>query len=403
MTNPYPTLISKVSPLGPTITLAFAVLLVLAATPAAQTQTFKVLYRFNDGTDGQSPGGRLVLDAKGNLYGTTTLGGDASKFGTVFKVDTKGKETVLHTFTGGADGEYPYAGLIRDGKGNLYGTTGGGGSSGLGTVFKVDTRGKETVLYNFRSIGTGEEPTADLVRDLKGNLYGTTLFGHNRAFGVVFELDTTGKETVLHRFSGRDGANPLAGLVRDTSGNLYGTTTVGGDNSDNGNVFKLDKAGKYTTLYNFGGPPTDGARPQAVLVRDAAGTLYGTTRFGGSSNLGTVFTLDSQGKERVVYSFAGGKTDGRNPYAGLVRDAAGNLYGTTLYGGPSNRGTVFKVDTTGRETVLYSFTGGTDGGKPFASLVQDAAGNLYGTASIGGRLHRCFPTAGCGVVFKITP
>ena len=188
-----------------------------------------VLYSFTNGLDGGYPFGGLVRDSSGNLYGTTYSGG-ASSVGTVFKVTKTGTETVLHSFAGGADGEYPYASLVRDSSGNLYGTTSEGGASNVGTAFKVTPTGHETVLYSFAGGTDGANPFAGLVRDRKGNLYGTTEAGDSSGVGTVFKLTATGQETVLHTFTGgtTDGANPFGGLVRDAAGNLYGTTFVGG-------------------------------------------------------------------------------------------------------------------------------------------------------------------------------
>src|SRR5271157_830687 len=215
-------------------------------------------------------------------------------------------------------------------------------------------------------------------------------------------------ESVLHSFPGSpDGANPYAGLVRDAQGNLYGTTVNGGAQAK-GTVFKVDATGNETVLYSFTGAGGDGASPTGLLVRDAQGNLYGTTVFGGASGKGTVFKVDATGNETVLYSVTGAGGDGANPEAGVVQDAQGNLYGTTAYGGAGNCsngsfygcGAVFKVDTTGNETVLYSFTGtGGDGAEP-AGLVRDGQGNLYGTTSAGGDLA-CRAPAGCGTVFKV--
>jgi uncharacterized repeat protein (TIGR03803 family) len=317
----------------------------------------------------------------------------------VFKVDTTGKETVLHSFTGSTDGKWPKTGLVRDTAGNLYGTTGGGGTSGNGSVFKLDTTGKETVLYSFTGSPDGSSP-GNLIRDANGNLYGTTVLGGASCnCGTVFKVDATGKETVLYVFTSgngnTDGRNPGAGLVRDGAGNLYGTTVNGG-RSGKGTVFKVDTTGKETVLHSFAGTGGDGANPYASLVRDAAGNLYGTTFLGGTScNCGTIFKVDATGKETVVHSFTG--LDGEYPLAGLVRDSAGNLYGTTTGGGTSGYGVVFKLNETGTETVLHSFTGGTtDGNSPYAGLVRDAAGNLYGTTHSGG-------ASNYGTVFKLTP
>jgi uncharacterized repeat protein (TIGR03803 family) len=371
----------------------------MSAARFAQAQAFSVLYTFTGGADGGAPYAGLVLDAAGNLYGTTTAGGTGlfdcpTGCGTVFKVDTAGNETVLHSFgETSSDGEGPFYGyLVRDGAGNLYGTTDSGGTHGSGTIFRVSPAGKE-VFFSFNG-SDGGFPLAGLVADTDGNFYGTTYVRGGGCppygCGTVFKVTSTGKETVLHSFTGApDGDNPFAGLVRDSAGNLYGTTATGGA-SGAGSVFKVEPNGKETVLYSFTG--LDGALPFGGLVRDSAGNLYGTTQTGGANFFGTVFELDNTGKETVLYSFTGG-SDGATPYAGLVRDSAGNLYGTTSQGGMDNIGTVFEVDTTGKETVLYSFTGGTDGGLPYAGLVRDRAGNLYGTSS----------NYGWGAVFKITP
>jgi uncharacterized repeat protein (TIGR03803 family) len=396
--------------------MAFAILLGLAAVPpSAHGQTFTVLHSFKGGTDGESPVGGVVRDAAGNLYGTTASGGGVTCFfrdgcGTVFKVNTTGKETVLYSFTGGADGAIPLAGLIRDAAGNLYGTTEYGGdlacnSSGVGcgTVFKVDTTGKETVLYSFTPGADGAaKPFAGVIRDAAGNLYGTTAYGGPSSSGTVFKVDTNGKETVLYTFTGgrggTDGYLP-GGVIGDAAGNLYGTTYLGGDFY--GTVFKLDSTGKET-VYRFRGG-TNGEYPVGDLILDKAGNLYGTTENGGTSGFGTVFKLNTNGKKTVLYSFTGG-ADGNLPTAGVIADAAGNLYGTTQYGGVFFNGTVFKLDKTGKETVLYSFTDGADGAAPGASLVRDAAGNLYGTAIVSGDSGSlCTIVYGCGVVFKIAP
>jgi uncharacterized repeat protein (TIGR03803 family) len=397
-----------------TLGLAMVLALTVAATRATQAQTYGVLHSFSGTPDGAGPVAGLLRDAQGNLYGTTLGGGD-SVFGTVFKLDKTGKETVL--FNWGSAGA-----LLRDTQGNLYGTTVDGGIHTLGSVFKVDKTGKETDLYAFTGTGgDGSNPKAGLVRDSKGNLYGTTQLGGDltclsgTGCGTVFKVDATGTETVLHKFTGTggDGANPVAALVRDTKGNLYGTTPVGGNVSCEfvlgcGTVFEVDKTGHESVLYNFRGflGGGDGAQSVAGLGRDTAGNLYGTTFFGGGSGAGSVFKVDIAGSETELYSFcpAGGCSTGATPAAGLVRDAAGNLYGTTESGGAFFFGTVFKLDPTGNLTVLYNFTGGRDGGDPQGSLVLDKLGNLYGTAFLGGDLS-CSETggAGCGVVFKLTP
>jgi uncharacterized repeat protein (TIGR03803 family) len=225
----------------------------------------------------------VILDSAGNVYGTTTEGG-ASGFGVVFKVDATGKETVLYSFTGGADGGSPYTGVILDPAGNLYGTTGSGGTGNNGVLFKLSTTGEETVRHNFAW------PPSGVIFDAAGNLDGTTQAGGASGLGIVFKVDTTGQETVLHSFTGSllDGASPIGGVILDHAGNLYGTTSGGGA-SNLGTVYMLDSTGEETVLYSFAETP-DGNFPKAGVVRDPARNLYGTTFFGGP-NQGTVFKL----------------------------------------------------------------------------------------------------------------
>ena len=268
------------------------------------------------------------------------------------------------------------------------------------------------VLHTFHQ-ANGALPYAQLTRDAAGNLYGTTSEGgrgicSNYGCGTAFKLNKNGKQVWLHSFNGKNGRQPMAGLLSGSAGNLYGTTVEGGDmtcfSQGCGTVFKLDNSGKETVLHKFSGYP-DGEMPEALLVKDPAGNLYGTTYLGGASGgYGTVFQLDTAGKETILHSFAGppdGGGDGAYPYVGVIRDAAGNLYGVTAGGGAYCCGVVYKVDTTGSETLLYSFTGGSDGGGPDSALVMDKAGNLYGTTSSGGN-SECGGT-GCGVVFELSP
>ena len=331
-----------------------------------------------------------MRDAAGNLYGTTLAGG-INDLGTVFKIDRSGKETILHSFQG-TDGSEPfYGGLLIDSAGNLYGTTSSGGSYGNGTVFKLDTAGNETVLHSFQGID-GEAPYGGLLRDPAGNLYGTTSAGGSYGAGTVFRLDIQGHATVLHSFQGsNDGATPYGTLTMDREGNLLGTTVLGGA-SDNGTVFKLDILGNTTVLHSFQGG-ADGSNPYAGVTVDDAGNLYGTTDGGGTYGFGTAFKVDTRGKETVLHSFQG-NNDGANPDGALVIDGAGNLFGTTVFGGGSaDDGTVFMLDHSGKEVVLHSFQG-PDGYEPFAGLITDPAGDLYG-ATNGGGSHLG------GTIFKI--
>ena len=351
-------------------------------------------------------------------------------------------ETVLHSFGNGTDGYGPNAGVILDAAGNLYGTTEGGGTHSQGTVFKLSpSEGggwTETVLHNF---GNGTEagaayPAAGLIFDAAGNLYGTSVLGgtyysSSTEGGTVFELTPTvggvWKETVLHSFgSGTDGNAPVAGVILDAAGNLYGTTEFGGTNLCGipqnygcGTVFKLtpNAVGGWTetVLHNFGNG-TDGWDVIVGLIMDAAGNLYGTTVEGGipTSNGGIVFELtpaaDGSWTETVLHSF-GGVPDGEHPFSLVIFDAAGNLYGTTGYGGIYDWGTGFELTPNAgggwTETVLYSFCSQndcTDGSIPLGSLVLDAAGNLYGTTGYGGTPRQCDgPVLGCGTVFELRP
>jgi len=395
--------------------------LALGANPAAEAQTFTVLYSFAGyPTDGAGPGAGLLMDASGTLFGTTTFGGNVNLSycndagytgcGTVFELGANRAETVLHNFTG-SDGANPYANLIMDAKGNLYGTTtygggtgcGGNGSNGCGVVFKLSGR-KQTVLYRFTGGGDGAWPVGGVVIDGRGALYGTTNAGGSVGGGVAFKLAGK-KETALHSFTGgKDGNYLTAGLLLDAMGNLYGTDVFGGDiNCDYPNgcgvVFKL--AGKHlSVLHSFKGPP-DGQSPKASLLMDAEGNLYGTTADGGESyNAGTVFELSPNRKERVLHRFRvnyHAQHDGVSPVTAVVRDPQGNLYGTTEEGGTKGAGVVYEITADGTEKILHSFCSGdcSDGAYP-NELIIDAKGNLYGTTAAGGAHHD-------GTIFMITP
>lgn len=263
-------------------------------------------YRFENPVNGEMPQGTLVEDAKGNLYGTTINGG-ASGVGAVYEVTPTGVETILHSFAGGKDGGYPYGGLAIDAHGNLYGTTSTGGSGscngGCGTVFKITPSGSKSILYSFKAAPDGNDPSAGLILDSAGNLYGTTITGGSHGDGAVFKLTPSRVETVLYSFAGgTDGNQPVAPLVMDGKGNLYSTTASGGSScSVNslgcGTVFKLSSDGTETVLHRFSGG-VDGWNPQAGLVLDSKGNLYGTAVNGGDFGVacpaygcGTVFKL----------------------------------------------------------------------------------------------------------------
>jgi uncharacterized repeat protein (TIGR03803 family) len=404
----------------------FTLLLVFGVILPARGQTFNVLYSFTNGADGGGPNGSLVQDQAGNLYGTTNQGGDQTcsgnpGCGTVFKLDKNGTLTTLYSFTGGSDGGVPYWGLTLSGT-TLYGTTLFGGDTkacpqGCGVVFKVDANsGAETVLYAFTGGSDGWEPAAGVVEDRTGNLYGSTVNGGSSACdgygcGVLFKLGAgTGEETVLHRFNNSDGANPLAILTLDPTGSvLYGTTPYGGSSGTGcggygcGVVFSLThETGKYAVLHNFSGG-SDGGDPwwSGLLLLGKGDILYGTTERGGNSgcgligSCGLVFKLvPNTRKGTVLYSFTGG-ADGGNPEGGVLLNKGGTLIGTSCFGGTNNVGTIFKLDPANGETVLHAFDT-TDGSAPFGDLFEDAEGNFYGTTLYGG-------SDDYGVVFKITP
>ncbi|MGH9500743.1 MAG: choice-of-anchor tandem repeat GloVer-containing protein [Terriglobales bacterium] len=394
-----------------TISQVFIVLVLFCALlKPAFSQSFSVLYQFTGGADGLQPLSGLLVDSNGNVYGTTGGGGSAN-LGTVFRVSPTGKETVLHSFTGAPDGAYPQSGLVADREGNVYGTAYRGGDAscapslgGCGVIYKIDRRGKETVLHSFE-LTEGINPQAPLNIDSQENLYGSTEGGGNPncsstdGCGTIFELDKLGHMTILYAFAGPpDGANPWGQLTLDAQGNLYGTTESGGDYNcfptldGCGTVFRLDSAGHEEVLHTFLGYPNDGQYPQSPVFFDAAKNIYGTTYGGGTSGSGTVFKIDKMGKE-TLYSFPQGGPYG--PQGALVPNAAGFAYGATFGGGSGLYGVVFRVDKSGRETMLHQFSG-PDGKYPGGGLVSDTAGNLYGVTVFGGDFNS-------GVVYKIRP
>jgi len=410
---------SKKLPIALRAALAILVVTLLVTSTRAVAPAEKVLHSFNDnGKDGSNPYAALIFDGSGNLYGTTQYGGKYG-YGTAFELSPKTgggwTETVLHSFGKGTDGEVPFASLIFDRSGNLYGTTFQGGKYSYGTVFELSPKTgggwTETILHSFNNRGNGgSSPEASLIFDRSGNLYGTTYNGGKYGYGTVFEFSPkTGggwTEIVLHNFNdrGKDGTLPKATLILDASGNLYGTTWGG-----YGTVFELlPKTGggwAEVILHNFNQNGTDGYSPNASLIFDASGNLYGTTNAGGKYSYGTVFELSPKTggdwAETILHNFNDSGNGGYDPYAALIFDvASGNLYGTAGHGGEHGAGTAFELSPKAgggwTETVLHSFGYGTDGQYPFAGLTFDASGNLYGTTQNGG-------THGDGTVFEITP
>lgn len=346
-----------------------------------QANPEQVLHAF-DGVDGANPYAPLIQGAGQSFYGTTYRGG-AFGFGVVFKLARDGTLTVLHDFAGGDEGANPLGGLLPDGEGNLYGTASDIlTSQNSGVIFEIAPDGTETVLHSFSDPSEGVFPVGELIRDADGNFYGTTEQGGAYGRGVVFQLAPDGTYTVLHSFAGgkNDGSNPYSGVVRDPEGNLYGTLSKGGAYNE-GLVYKLAPDGGFTVLHAF--LSANGVGPYyGTLIRDAAGNLYGTTPNGGAYLNGVVYKVAPDGTETVLYSFRGRK-DGGHPNAGLEMDAAGNLYGTAHSGGSRGFGVVFKLAADGTYTMLHSFAGGNDGGYPYARPILGANGTLYGTTSGG--------------------
>jgi len=406
-------------PAAAALTMAIVFSLTVVVTQSAQAQTFTVLHNFTGGQDGASPKAGVTMDGAGNLYGTTYSG--ASGYGTVYRLKRSGSNWVfgpLYSFTGGSDGANPSARVIFGPDGALYGTTEYGGTAG--TVFKLQPSASackaalclwtETVLHNFQAGADGANPGyGDLLFDQAHNIYGTTIQGgapHNA--GTAYKLTPSGSgytESIIYGFGGgNDGVGPHNGLVFDSAGNLYGTTVQGGANGD-GTVFQLvlgESGWTESVLYSFSNGSA-GVDPFAGLIFDQSGNLYGAASDGGTAGQGTAFELtpsDGSWTYSVLYSFTappGGFQCG--PYSNLVMDKAGNLYGTTRCAGANGLGSVFKLTLSGGSwtySALHDFTGGSDGGYPLSNVIFDTAGNLYGTASTGG-------SHGDGVVWEITP
>lgn len=402
--------------------LSCTLLLFAAIARPLNAQTFTTLVSF-DGTDGAEPTyGYLAQGVDGNLYGTTLYGGGTGGSfcsvigcGTVFKVTPDGVLTTIYLFCSQpncTDGGSPQAGLIQSTDGNLYGTTYGGGANRLGTVFKITPTGILTTIYSFCSqtnCTDGTSPYAEVVLGIDGNFYGTTFYGganKDQCFdgcGTVFKLTPKGTFTTLYSFCSQagctDGQYPVAGLVQGADLNLYGVTLYGGSADSSGTLFKITPSGTLTTLYTFctqfvGNLCIDGAAPTSSLVQAKNGSLYGTTRGGGTQGQGTVFKITPQGTLTTLHSFSG--TEGEYPEAGLVQATDGGLYGTTSAGGGSTRsGTIFKITIAGHLTTLHRFDN-SDGAFPYAGMIQYTDGSLYGT-TIGGGANN-----GSGTVYSFS-
>jgi len=388
-------------------------LLLLAATAATlSAQTFKTLHSFCSKTnpagsclDGGFPTSALVQGTNGVLYGTTNNGG-TNVYGTVFKINTGGTLTTIYNFCSQAsctDGANPQGGLVLASNGSFYGVARVGGAYGYGTVFKITGAGKLTTLHSFNDTD-GSYPQAALTQAANGNFYGTTAFGGVYNNGSAFEITPSGTFTSLYSFcpSGvcTDGSELTSGLIQAADGNFYGTAYGGGSscspNSGSGSFFQLTSSGTLTTLGGFCQP--NGFSPNSSLVQGANGDFYGTTAAGGdgtNTGFGTVYEMTSTGSLTTLYSFCLQTTcvDGNIPLA-ILMGTDGNFYGTTENGGANNGvGTVFDITPTGQLTTLHTFTG-TDGSNPRAGLLLDTNGTFYGTTSQGGQYSK-------GVVFSL--
>ncbi|HEY1687042.1 MAG TPA: choice-of-anchor tandem repeat GloVer-containing protein [Tepidisphaeraceae bacterium] len=366
--------------------------MLLSAGPVMAEATLNTLVNFDRTSNGANPLGALIADSAGNLYGTSNTGG-LDGDGTVFVINAKNHTlTTLATFSGG-NGANPAAGLVLDSAGDLYGTTSSGGSGGQGTVFDFNIKNNSfstPASFNFTN---GASPEANLLLDSEGNLYGTTNGGGANYQGTVFKV-AAGTHTLSTpvTFNNTNGSYPTGGLFMDGMGNVFGTTSQGGASSD-GTVFEI-VAGSNTVnpLVTFNG--TNGSGPACTLIADAAGNLYGTTGYGGANSDGTIFKIAAgTGDLTTLATFDG--SQGEYPSAGLIADAAGNLYGTAFYGGSGGEGTVFELAAGSSTITTLAEFDGDNGAFPMTSLIADSSGNLYGTTFEGG-------TNGVGTVFELT-
>jgi uncharacterized repeat protein (TIGR03803 family) len=346
---------------------------------------FTTLHDFGT-TDGAAPRASLIQAQDGDFYGTTS-GGGIDDQGTVFRMDTAGNLTTLHAFVW-ADGINPQASLLHAGDGAFYGTTFSGGAQSAGTIFRIGSDGSFETLYSFPTpgngpAGPGANPLAALIQANDGYLYGTTTIGgdtnNGDGWGTIFRVDTAGSLTTLYQFSGLDGANPRAGVVQAGDGNFYGTTFVSGDSQQKGGtVFEMASGGDLTTLHEF--PGSEGESPQA-LIQASDGNIYGMTYSGGAEGNGSIFRVTPSGAFATLHTFAG--IEGRGPQAALLEASDGFLYGATLTGGVYGGGAIFRSDFDGHVTLIHDFDG-ADGAGPISALIEATDGYLYGTAYNGG-------------------
>ena len=381
--------------------LVVPLLLLASLSAGAYGQTLTTLWQFGAvPANGLYPGAGLVLiqAADSNFYGTTFEGG-TNGAGTVFRLTPAGSLSTLWQFGGATtNGANPYAGLVQAGDGFFYGTTVSGGMNGSGTVYRITAAGTLTTLYQFGGLATdGSKPESALVQAGDGALYGATAAGGTNGAGTVYRITTAGTLTTLHQFGAlpADGSGPAAGLTQAGDGALYGTTASGGTNAA-GTVFRITTAGTLTTLYQFGGLPTDGSGPVAGLALGCDGFFYGTTAAGGTNAAGTVFRITSAGTLTTLCQFSANPTNDQQPHAGLVQGSDGNFYGTTFLGGTNQLGAVFRISPAGVLSTLWQFGGNnTNGDHPEAGLVQGTDGNFYGATPYGG-------TNSVGAVYRLS-
>jgi uncharacterized repeat protein (TIGR03803 family) len=386
-----------------------AILAFTAYAGCATAGTHTVLYSFLDPNTG-SPTGQLYLH-DGILYGTGSGLNSVSGDGQVFQLKKSGNKWKLKTLLAfdGQSGALPRAGVIADQAGVFYGAASSGGTGGYGTVFKLWNEAghwKNATLQSFAGNDAGgTQPNSDLIFDASGALVGTTLLGGDQQGGTIFSLVPHGqgwKEKMLYRFGNNyDGHEPATGVMLASNGAFYGTTYHGGK-YDYGTVFELKTSGGHqteTVIHSFTSIG-DGVYPNNGLVEGSDGTLYGTTLFGGGHQLGTVFSLTQSGgtwTHTILHEF-GSESDGQQPYGGLLR-VGDTLYGTAEFGGTAGAGIIFSLTQSGgtwTENILYNFGDGKDGALPCSAMIADASGNLYGTTFMGGK-------TGNGTVWEFTP
>jgi len=368
------------------VCLASALMFVLTASARAQTSE-TVLHNFY-WTQGNTIFPDELFLGPDAIYGTTyqggsdSVGGCGGGCGSAYKLGFDGQFAQLHAFSI-SDGMNPY-GVVLGPSGNRYGTASRGGAYGGGVIYLLAPSGTETIVHDFGAVGDGRNPTAPLLRSPAGDLYGTTeLGGCCEDGGVIFRLTHTGVYTVLYHFTrGLDGGQPTAGVIADPDGNLYGTAWNDGLYRY-GVIYELSAAG-YQVLYSFTGG-ADGGEPVFGVTRDGAGNLYGTNDGNGATNQGVVYKLDPAGDFTVLHTFTG--PDGAQPASGVILDAAGNLYGTTYQGGPGGGGVVYQIDAAGTFQVLFAFTTAAGGLSP-GPIVLNPAGDLIGTTQLGGQYRK---------------